>query len=257
MSDSKVIVNLSKVRNKILILSGKGGVGKSTVSVNLAKSLSLSGATVGLLDIDIHGPNVPKMLGLGKTEVRLTEENHLVPVLVCPNLWVMSIAFLLDGDNQAVIWRGPMKYNMIERFLGETQWGELEYLIIDSPPGTGDEPLTLAQLVPSASCVIVTTPQDISVLDCKKAVTFAKTMQMPVLGILENMSGYSCPHCGKVSHPFKSGGGESLSSENNIRFLGKIPFDPVILENGDGTSPNCSSNAVFDEIAKNIMDITA
>jgi len=254
----KVVENLQKIRHKIVVMSGKGGVGKSTVAANLAFSLSMSGSDVGLLDVDIHGPNIPKMLGI--EDERVTgDEKGILPILVPPHLKVMSMGFLLSTKDTPVIWRGPVKMGAIRQFLGEVHWGDLDYLIIDLPPGTGDEPLSIAQLIPNSSgAIIVTTPQDVALLDSRKAVTFARTLNMPVIGIIENMSGFACPHCGKTIDLFKTGGGQKAALELQVPFLGKVPIDPKIVETGDSGKPfvleysKSESAKVFEEIVKNI-----
>jgi Mrp family chromosome partitioning ATPase len=233
----KVLENLQKIRYKIVVMSGKGGVGKSTVATNLAFSLAMNGSEVGLLDVDIHGPNIPKMLGI--EDERVTGDGKgILPILVPPHLKVMSMAFLLSTKDTPVIWRGPVKMGAINQFLGEVHWGDLDYLIIDLPPGTGDEPLSIAQLIPNSSgAIIVTTPQDVALLDSRKAVTFARTLNMPVIGIIENMSGFACPHCGKNIDLFGSGGGHRAALDLSVPFLGKVPIDPKIVETGDSGKP--------------------
>src|SRR3989339_650726 len=228
---------LSLIKHKILVLSGKGGVGKSTVAANLAVAMSLAGKKVGLLDIDIHGPSIPKLLNLEDKKL-LTLDNCFIPVPVSANLIVMSIGFMLPDKNSPVIWRGPMKYNMIKQFLTNVQWGELDYLIIDSPPGTGDEPLAIVQLLGNADgAVIVTTPQEVALSDVRKGVSFCRNLDLPVIGVIENMSGFVCPKCGQITHIFKSGGGEKMSLEMDIPFLGSIPIDPGIVAACDSGEP--------------------
>ncbi len=253
---------LSAIKHKILVLSGKGGVGKSTVAVNMAVLLALQGKKVGLLDIDIHGPNVPKMLGVEGRHISGTEKN-LNPYEYMPNLKLMSIAFLLAEPDSAVIWRGPLKMHMIEQFLRDVNWGELDYLVVDAPPGTGDEPLSICQLVPDADgAVIVTTPQEVSVLDVRKCITFCRQVNTPVLGVVENMRGFTCPHCGKEVNLFKSGGGETMAKEMGVTFLGSIPIDPEIVEGGDAGRPIVSLAAdsptkkSFLELVKRIIERT-
>lgn len=233
----KVVENLQKIRHKIVVMSGKGGVGKSTVATNLAFSLSMNGADVGLLDVDIHGPDIPKMLGIEDAKIT-GDDKGIFPIDVPPHLKVMSMAFLLSSRDTPVIWRGPVKMGAIRQFLGEVHWGDLDYLIIDLPPGTGDEPLSIAQLIPDSSgAIIVTTPQEVALLDSRKAVTFARTLNMHVIGIIENMSGMVCPHCGKSIELFKSGGGSKAALEMQVPFLGKVPIDPKIVETGDSGRP--------------------
>ena len=253
---------MSKIDHKIVIMSGKGGVGKSTVATNLAFSLAMSGAEVGLLDVDIHGPNIPKMLNIEDQQVT-GDKNGIFPIIVPPRLKVMSMAFLLSGRDMPVIWRGPVKMGAIKQFLGQVHWGKLDYLIIDLPPGTGDEPLSIAQLIPdSDGAIIVTTPQDVALLDAKKAVGFTRAMNMPVIGVIENMSGLKCPHCSEEINLFKKGGGEKAARELGVPFLGRIPIDPRIVETGDDGKPfvlqypKSESTHYFDEIVNKIKDFT-
>jgi len=228
---------MERIGHKILVLSGKGGVGKSTVAANLAISLAQAGKTVGLLDVDVHGPSIPKLMGLEGRSPR-SDGRELKAVEVAENLKVMSIGFLLDSGADAVIWRGPMKYNVIRQFLKDVAWGRLDYLVIDSPPGTGDEPLAVAQLVGKpASALIVTTPQDLAVADVRRSISFCKALDLPVLGVIENMSGLVCPHCGRQVDLFKVGGGEKLAVEMGVPFLGRIPLDPQIVASGDTGRP--------------------
>jgi ATP-binding protein involved in chromosome partitioning len=228
--------NLEGIKHRLVIMSGKGGVGKSTVASNLATALSLKGYEVGLLDVDIHGPSIPKMLGLGGRRIT-GEDGGLLPVFAMPNLIVMSIGFLLREDDAPVIWRGPLKMGVIRQFLEEVKWGDLDYLIVDLPPGTGDEPLSIAQLMPQSDAIIVTTPQDVALLSVRKSINFAKTLKMKIVGIVENMSSLACPHCGKKIDLFKTGGGEKAAIDFSIPFLGQIPIDPKIVEEGDKGIP--------------------
>jgi len=228
---------MSRIKHKILVFSGKGGVGKSTVSTNIAFALFQEGKKVGLLDVDVHGPSIPKMLNLEERQV-MGAENALLPVELFPDFKVMSIGFLLKSRDDAVIVRGPMKYHMIRQFLKDVEWGELDYLIIDSPPGTGDEPLTVAQSIEHADgAIVVTTPQQVAVSDVRKSVTFCRKLDLPVIGVLENMSGFVCPHCGKTVDIFATGGGKQMATEMNIPFLGQIPLDPHIVTSGDAGKP--------------------
>lgn len=254
----KIKENIHKIKHKIVIMSGKGGVGKSTVATNLALSLSMNGAEVGLLDVDINGPDIPKMLNI-EDEKLIADENGIIPIILPPHLKVMSMAFLLKDRDTPVIWRGPLKMQAIHQFLGDVVWGNLDYLIIDLPPGTGDEPLSIAQLIPDSSgAVIVTTPQEVALLDSRKSVNFAKTLKMPVIGIIENMSGFLCPHCGKNIDLFKKGGGHKAALELSVPFLGKVPIDPKIVETGDSGKPfvleysKSDSAREFGEIVKKI-----
>ncbi|MEJ2648409.1 MAG: Mrp/NBP35 family ATP-binding protein [Sedimentisphaerales bacterium] len=219
-----------KISNACPLLSGKGGVGKSTVAANMAVSLSLAGKSVGLLDIDIHGPSIPKLLNLEDKKLT-TSGDAILPVPVSANLVVMSIGFLLQDKDNPVIWRGPMKYQMIKQFLKDVDWGMQDYLIIDSPPGTGDEPLSVIQLLENPDCaVIVTTPQEVALSDVRKGVSFCRSLNLPVIGVIENMSGFICPKCGEKTDIFKTGGGEKMAKEMNIPFLGRIPIDPQIVQ---------------------------
>ena len=228
---------MSRIKFKVIVMSGKGGVGKSTVAVNLAISLSLSGKRVGLLDVDIHGPSVPKLLNLEGRPLGLIDEK-MIPVSLSDNLQVMSIGFLLQNKDDAVIWRGPMKYNVIKQFLKDVQWGDLDFLVIDSPPGTGDEPLAVCQLIGDADgAVVVTTPQEVAIADVRKSIDFCRKLNLPVLGVVENMSGFACPHCGKATDIFRSGGGERMAQEMAVPFLGRIPLDPQIAQACDAGKP--------------------
>lgn len=230
--------NLSRIKHKLVVLSGKGGVGKSTVAVNLAVSLVERGYSVGLLDIDIHGPSIPKLLGIEKSMPVANEQGKMLPVIYTESLRVISIGFLLQRAEDAVIWRGPLKYGVIKQFLKDVSWGELDYLIIDSPPGTGDEPLSVCQLIDNADgALIVTTPQDVALIDVKKSITFCQKLNMPVVGVIENMSGFTCPHCGERIAIFKSGGGERMSAEMHVPFLGSIPIEKNITDGGDAGKP--------------------
>ena len=231
--EERLFRRMQEINYKILVLSGKGGVGKSTVAVNLAAALSAMEKKAGLLDVDIHGPSVPTLLGLQGCRFEF-EGNEILPVTVSDTLKVVSIGFLLDKKTDAVIWRGPRKFHMIKQFLTDVNWGSLDYLVVDSPPGTGDEPMAVAQLAGAPSgAVIVTTPQDVAIHDVRRCVTFCHTLSIPVLGIVENMSGLVCPHCGETIDLFKSGGGEALAEEMNVPFLGKIPIEPEIVRLGD------------------------
>ena len=240
------------VRHVIMVLSGKGGVGKSTVSVNLAYALSATGKKVGLLDLDMHGPNVPKMLGIEDHKLGVTADK-IEPVRITGNLSVISMAFLLPDTSTPIIWRGPMKMAAINQFLAEVNWGALDYLVVDLPPGTGDEALTIAQLAPNMrGAVIVTTPQDVATLDARKSAKFIEKLGLPVIGIIENMSGMICPHCGEEVELFGKGGGKKIAEELKVPFLGAIPLDiemrkagdegrPFIVRRGSGESPTWKS----------------
>ena len=234
----KIDDRMALIERTILVLSGKGGVGKSTVAVNLAASLAKEGSRVGLLDVDIHGPSIPGMLGLEGYQA-FYSGSAILPMEFTPNLLIMSIGFLLQDKNDAVIWRGPMKYHVIRQFIGDVEWGNLDYLIVDCPPGTGDEPLSVAQLVggSKASAVVVTTPQRVSIDDVRKSVQFCNKLKLDIEGVIENMSGFVCPECGTVSDIFDSGGGEQLAHDAGIVFLGKIPIEPAIVKACDSGKP--------------------
>jgi len=234
---------LCKIGHKILVLSGKGGVGKSTVAANLAVSFATEGFPTGLLDIDLHGPSIPKLLHLERHTLEV-RGNGMEPVAVGDDLKVISIGFLLRHADDAVIWRGPLKMSVIKQFLRDVEWGELDYLVVDSPPGTGDEPLSICQLIHDADgAVVVTTPQDVAVADVRKCITFCRQLKMPVLGVIENMSGFICPHCGGSTDLFKAGGGERMAAEMGVPFLGRIPIDPAVVESGDAGRPFVSHAA--------------
>ncbi|MBD3349739.1 MAG: P-loop NTPase [Candidatus Eisenbacteria bacterium] len=253
---------LSGIKHKILVLSGKGGVGKSTVAASLAVALSQSDRRVGLLDIDLHGPSIPTLLGL--VEGRVTgAEGSIQPAQAADGLKVMSMGFLLPKRDDALIWRGPLKYKMIQQFLRDVEWGELDYLIVDSPPGTGDEPLSIGQLVEDADgAVIVTTPQALSISDVRKSVNFARQLNLPVLGIIENMSGFVCPECGAEVDVFGSGGGKDMAADMGVPFLGTIPIDAAMVPAGDkgelpsylaGDSPGARAfGSVIERLARHV-----
>jgi ATP-binding protein involved in chromosome partitioning len=258
--ERKVAETLAKIKNRLLVFSGKGGVGKSTVSANLALALAKKGLKVGLLDVDIHGPNLAKMLGVEDKKMDVTPEG-IKAVEVNENLKLVSISFLLQDPSLPVIWRGPMKMKAIQQFLGDVDWGDLDWLIIDSPPGTGDEPLSVAQLIPATGAVVVTTPQEVSLMDSRKAVIFAHRLNLKITGIIENMSGMVCPHCGKRIDLFKEGGGEKAAFELGVPFLGKIPLEPQIVTSGDDGKPfiihqpDSEASKALAEIAEIIIKI--
>jgi ATP-binding protein involved in chromosome partitioning len=224
---------MCRIRHKVMVLSGKGGVGKSTVAANLAVALVMAGHRVGLLDVDIHGPSIPKLLNIEGVPVS-GSGTTLFPAEIGRGLKVMSIGLLLQNRDDAVIWRGPMKYKAIKQFLTDVEWGELDYLVVDSPPGTGDEPLSVAQLIPKAQgAVIVTTPQALAVQDVRRCIMFCRQIEIPVLGVIENMSGLVCPRCGERVAVFGSGGGEAMAKDMRVPFLGGIPIDPKIVTSCD------------------------
>ncbi|MGC8977184.1 MAG: P-loop NTPase, partial [Candidatus Ratteibacteria bacterium] len=250
--------NMAQIRAKILVLSNKGGVGKSFVATNIAAGLSQLGAKAGILDADIHGPSVAKMLGFeGKPP--MMDEQGIIPFSINSNLVAFSMASLLQNADTPVIWRGPLKMGVLKQFLAEVNWGKLDYLVIDSPPGTGDEPLSICQMIKDLTgAIIVTTPQDIALLDSRKCVHFLRQLSTQILGILENMSGFICPHCGKEIDIFKTGGGEKAARELGIPFLGRISLDPHIVESTDNGKPiveaypNSESAKVLMNICKSI-----
>ncbi|NLG18589.1 MAG: Mrp/NBP35 family ATP-binding protein [Fibrobacter sp.] len=224
---------LSVIKHKLVVLSGKGGVGKSTVAVNLAVGLAIKGFNTGLLDTDLHGPSVPKMLGVEKF-LTSGDETHLEPaVLYDGKLKAMSIQFMLQNLHDSVIWRGPLKHSIISQFIGHTVWGKLDYLIIDSPPGTGDEPLSVIQTARPDAAIVVTTPQEVATFDVRKSIDFCEKMNLPLAGVIENMSGFICPHCGEETAIFSTGGGRRMAQDCGVPFLGTIPIDPGFVLNSD------------------------
>jgi Mrp family chromosome partitioning ATPase len=262
INDEKIINNMAEVRNKFMVFSGKGGVGKTTVAVNLAYSIMSKGYKVGLLDIDIHGPNVVKMMGL--EDKRLTGSEKIEPIGVFKHMKIMSTASMLETEDSPIIWRGPLKMKLIRQFLEDVNWGKLDFMIIDSPPGTGDEPLSIAQLMPGLNGgIVVTTPQKIAILDAKKSIRFAQQLNIPFIGLVENMSGFICPHCNRRIDIFKTGGGMKLTKEMGIEFLGRIPYDPqVMLSCDDGIvylkdhKNGTAAGEAYSHIAKKIINLT-
>ncbi len=239
--EAKLICSLSKIKKRFGILSGKGGVGKTTVATNIAVELAQRGYKTGLLDADIHGPNVAKMLGAEGERLYADYDSQTIKPFVpddIPNLKVVSMAFILENPDQPVVWRGPLKHQAIKQFLAEVDWGELDYLVVDLPPGTGDEALSVAQLLkPLDGFVIVTTPQEVALLDTRKSINFAKLVDVKVIGVIENMSGFVCPHCGKEVDIFKRGGAEQSAKEYGVKFLGRIPMSVEVVESGDSGKP--------------------
>ena len=259
LQDAAIKKNMTRIKHKIIIMSGKGGVGKSTIATNLAFGLSFSGYKVGIMDTDIHGPSLGKMLGIEGQLIQPTDKgNKLLPIEI-KEIKAVTMASLLPDSDAPVIWRGPLKMGAIKQFIGQVNWGNLDYLIVDLPPGTGDEPLSIAQLIPNSDgAIIVTTPQDVALLSVRKSVNFVKKMNMPIVGIVENMSGFTCPHCKKTVEIFKSGGGLKASMDMGIPYLGKIPLDPQIVETGDAGSTALFNNKksatteAFNKIAEKI-----
>ncbi len=257
--DKLIKESLVLIKHKFLVMSGKGGVGKTSVAVNLAIALSKRGAKVGLMDVDLHGPDIPRMLGL-KGLLEVSADKRMIPKPYSDNLKVVSIESLTQDTDEAVIWRGPLKLHVIRQFISDTHWGRLDYLIIDSPPGTGDEPLTVAQNIPDAKAIIVTMPQEICLGDVRKSINFCKTVKMELFGLIENMSGFVCPHCGKAIDLFGTGGGFRTAMAMNIPFLGRIPLDPKMVQCADaGESymekyPDSEVTKAYNQIVEKIME---
>lgn len=266
--ENAITLSLGKIKNKILVMSGKGGVGKSTVSVNLALGLAKRGHKVGLMDVDIHGPDVVRMLSLkGVIQPPKTPDALVEPLEYSENLKVVSLEYLMQDRDEAIIWRGPLKIQAIRQFVADFDWGELDYLVIDAPPGTGDEPLSVAQTIPNTRAVVVTTPQKVALADVRKSINFCKIMKMEITGIVENMSGFVCPHCNQTVDIFKTGGGEELARELDLPFLGRVPMDPKVVVAGDDGAPYLSSDndspaitaftAIVDAVEKRLPPVAA
>ncbi len=225
---------LNLIKNKILVMSGKGGVGKSSIAAYLAVSLAALGHKVGLMDVDLHGPSIPRMLGLSSKIKPEIAAGKMLPIRHSANLHVISIESLMGDDKDtATIWRGPLKIGVIKQFIGDIEWGNMDYMIIDSPPGTGDEPLTVGQTIPDAKALIVTTPQEISLADVRKSINFCREINMEILGLVENMSGLICPYCGKRIEVFKVAGGARTAKNKNLRLLASLPLEPEIVKSCD------------------------
>ncbi|WP_165174726.1 Mrp/NBP35 family ATP-binding protein [Desulfovibrio sp. ZJ369] len=237
LQDRLIAATLGKIRHKIFVMSGKGGVGKSSVTVNTAAALARRGFKVGVLDVDMHGPSVPNLLGLAGTVELDQDGRRMLPAAYNENLSVISMDSLLQDKDQAILWRGPKKTAAIRQFMADVNWGELDFLFIDSPPGTGDEHMTVVKSIPDALCVVVTTPQEISLADVRKAVNFLQYANANVLGVVENMSGLVCPHCGQEIDLFKKGGGEELAKRYGLTFLGAVPLDPATVVAADRGVP--------------------
>ncbi len=236
VQDQLIKSTLDNIRFKLFVMSGKGGVGKSSIAVNLAAALALKGLRVGLLDVDIHGPSVPHLLGLSGN-LEQSRGSLIAPKQYGERLFVVSMESLLQDPDQAVLWRGPMKTAAIRQFIADVDWGRLDYLVVDSPPGTGDEPMTVLKTIPEALSIVVTTPQEISLADVRKAINFLQYAHANILGLVENMSGLVCPHCSGRIELFKTGGGEALAQKYGLEFLGAIPLDPAAVVAGDLGKP--------------------
>jgi len=231
--DQRLSHNMADIKHKLVVMSGKGGVGKSTVAAQLAVGLALAGHSVGLLDVDLHGPSIPRMLGIpGHAEV-LVDQQLIKPVIIDEGLKVISVELLIPNKDASVIWRGPMKIGVIRQLMGDVTWGSLDFLVIDAPPGTGDEPLTVAQNVEGAKVVLVTTPQEIALADLRKSMDFCRKLELPVLGLVENMAGMICPHCGRPVEFMGKGGGKDTAGKFGVPFLGSMPWDPRLMAAAD------------------------
>jgi ATP-binding protein involved in chromosome partitioning len=232
--DFQISKRLGKIKNKILVMSGKGGVGKSSVAAYLSISLAKRGFRVGLMDVDLHGPSIPRMLGINANIAVSPVSGKAMPIEPMPNLQVISIESIMGADKDAAtIWRGPIKIGVIRQFISDMDWADLDYLVIDSPPGTGDEPLTIAQTVKDAKALLVTTPQEISLADVRKSINFCRQVNMEMLGVVENMNGLKCPHCGEIINLFKSDGGKHMAEKAGVRLLASLPIEPEVVKLAD------------------------
>lgn len=234
LQEAEISKSLGRIKNKILVMSGKGGVGKSSVASFLSISLATRGYKVGLMDVDLHGPSIPKMLGLKGNIGISPDTKKAMPIQAMPNLQVISIESLMGDDKDtATIWRGPIKIGVIRQFISDMEWSDLDYLVIDSPPGTGDEPLTIAQTINDAKALIVTTPQEVSLADVRKSISFCKQVKMEMLGMVENMNGLKCPHCGEFIDLFMSNGGKETAARAGIKLLASLPIEPEVVKLAD------------------------
>ncbi len=253
--EETVQCKMARIKNKLIVMSGKGGVGKSSVATYLSLVLARKGYTVGLLDIDLHGPSIPKMLGLHGV-MNVTAEQQILPHQYRPNLKVVSIESMLEDTDSAVIWRGPLKHGVITQFLSDCQWGELDFLVVDCPPGTGDEPLSIAKLIPEARAIIVTTPQEVALADVRKSINFCRKVDLEIAGLVENMSGLYCPHCQQFIPIFRTGGGKRTAERMKLFYLGELPFDPAVVEGGDEGKPvfEDESDTAFKKAVESFAD---
>jgi len=260
--DQEIKEKLKDFKNKLLVMSGKGGVGKSTIAAYLAVGLARKGFQVGLMDVDLHGPSIPRLLGLKGSIQSSAENNKGIPLKYLPNMEVMSIEALLGDKDTATIWRGPLKIGVIKQFINDIAWSNSDYLVIDCPPGTGDEPLTIAQIIPDTKAVIVTTPQEISLSDVRKSINFCHQVNMQILGLVENMSGLTCPYCGKTIDLFKTNGGMLTAKKAGLTLLGSLPLEPEIVTEGDNGSVAWMDNTdmpytkSFTTIVDRVADLT-
>jgi len=260
--DAEIREKLKWFKNKLLVMSGKGGVGKSTVAAYLAVGLAKKDYQVGLMDVDLHGPSIPRLLGLKGSIQSSAESKKGLPLKYLPNMEVMSIESLLGDKDTATIWRGPLKIGVIKQFISDIEWSNSDYLIIDCPPGTGDEPLTIAQVIPDTKAIIVTTPQEISLADVRKSINFCRQVNMGVLGLIENMSGLLCPYCGKTIDLFKTDGGAVTAKKAGLTLLGSLPLEPEIVLEGDNGSvawmdrKELPYTKSFNQVVDKVADLT-
>jgi Mrp family chromosome partitioning ATPase len=251
--DKRIQETLSKIKHKIAILSGKGGTGKTTVTVNIAQTLANKGFSVGVLDADITGPNIPLMFGVEFEQLE-TEDNKIIPI-EAHKVKIVSMEFLLQDKSKAIIWRGPMKIKALKQLIADVDWGELDFLLVDLPPGSSDEPLSIVQTIKDLDgMVVVTTPQQVSLLDITKSINFAEVTNTPILGIVENMSGFVCPHCGEITNIFKKDGGKKIAEELALDFLGAVPLIPAICVAGDVGKPAVLVDEESETIFLEIID---
>jgi Mrp family chromosome partitioning ATPase len=261
--NKEIATTLRHIKNKILVMSGKGGVGKSSVAAYLSVSLAKRGYRVGLMDVDLHGPSIPRILGIKGNLDFAGHKGKMLPVGYLPNMEVISIETLM-GENKdaATIWRGPLKIGAIRQFISDIEWMNLDYLVIDSPPGTGDEPLTVAQTIPDAKALIVTTPQEVSLADVRKSINFCRQVKMEILGLVENMSGLKCPYCGEVIDVFKTCGGEATARRENLRLLATLPLEIEVVKEGDSGDISLLDNKTllitqkFNKMVEEIVKLT-